>query len=304
MDGHKRQARKAVGSSDIHNTAAQQKQPRKHRQQPQAQSCTSERLDHETIAGVQPNGHVIRHTASQRSEEELLQLPSRLPSPSHHPGQTTSSSTFASDDETLDSEWAILPAAAHRSYLDPSPSTIPKAWTTALTETTTALTHIHRASSTYATALAQSGMGKAGRCIASALVAEGSKKAVGVAGWVGGKTGWLGKAGLGRMGEDGGREKKDREVERGMKIEKRDGGMKEQRVFGDEQGRFVLEMWNVDGFEEEAVDFEEEDGWMAAEVEGGVGREVKNMAGRDEGSGEEGDEHEGDRPIRVFEFDE
>lgn len=153
----------------------------------------------------------------------------------------------------------------------------------------------------YAAALSQSGIGKAGWSIGSALASSANKGALSVAGWGMERSGadtarlpasvkkWLGKKekldearGWARQAEERRRARKSRPVEGGAPL-----------TFGDERGAFVLETHEVDS----AGLFVETTSLNLRGTEGGKGE-----VGEDEEESEREDEE--DMLLGAFELDD
>ncbi|KAI8937351.1 hypothetical protein NX059_006557 [Plenodomus lindquistii] len=161
----------------------------------------------------------------------------------------------------------------------PPSYSFPGTWTTAFNDTTAALSSVTTASTSYASALSRSGLGRASRSIGAALLNSTNRGALGAAGWVVGKTGVM-RGELPR----GVREWLEREERRKMA---RGGGVEVDGdgVMQDRRGSFVLETRERDG----------DGGWVGGLVGG------KIMGG---GEGADEEEEESDGLLRVFELDE
>jgi hypothetical protein len=163
----------------------------------------------------------------------------------------------------------------------------PGTWLAALHDTSAALSSVGAATSSYASALTRSGIGKAGWSIGSALASTANRNALNVLDWAADRTGTVADQlprPVGRWLKSG-RERK-REVRRA-----RERRGERDVVFGDREGAFVLETSMVSGSGERV----RYGGWEDASLKGGHRR-----------FGEVDDEEEEvtDELVRIFEFDD
>ncbi|CAO2648094.1 Nn.00g090160.m01.CDS01 [Neocucurbitaria sp. VM-36] len=268
-----KQSSKAAGTSDRRRIGTSRPQPRRLHEQPEARVPSSQvhDIDNEhdrdspyastrqgsgTSASERPLAHKQPQEASQISDSDDVDE------------EDAANENPCEDWDLLEHE-APARTSVPTALSSPPSYNFPTPWSAALNDTSNALTQVTAASTSYATALSQSGMGKAGWSIGSALASSAKKSALSVAEWGLEKSGkdveelpapvrkWLGGRGQ-RGGRRGGR-----------------------RVMRDERGAFVLETHDLDA----------------------TGEFVKEGAGDDEGAEVEGEVGE-DGLVRMFRYDD
>jgi hypothetical protein len=208
----------------------------------------------------------------------------------------------------------------------PKPSyDFPGTWPAAIHDTTSALTQVGSATASYATALMQSGIGKAGWSVGTALASTANKHALSLVDWATDHTGtgadqlpqpiagWL-KSGKEKAGERrrAERRKKERLVRRTRGERSPDGwdGDREA-VFQDEQGPFALDTSELDSTGEltsgprpVTAQRSDDDGFTVASTQGGSINKSKGRAQQGDSMEDDDGEPEADVLIRLFEFDD
>lgn len=211
----------------------------------------------------------------------------------------------------------------------PTPSyDFPGTWPAALHDTTSALTQVGSATASYATALTQSGIGKAGWSVGAAFASTANKRALSFVDWATDHTetgadqlprpiaGWL-KSGKEKMEEKrrAERQKRERKARRARGERTPDGwdaDRERDQTFQDEQGSFVLETSEMDSTGEFVSESpgtqmkrsKDNDGFTVASTQGGSLGKGKGRAQRDDYEADEETEPEDDGLTRLFEFDD
>ncbi|KAH7088124.1 hypothetical protein FB567DRAFT_523726 [Paraphoma chrysanthemicola] len=321
------QPRKAAGSSDRGRAHHRNLSTASHPDRRDAAEALLSHADQQDLTAeaspyapdpVEPQALARRPSVQpQAPNRRLSQQLSESRRPSQQHSSLSSNTTQAlqlRNKSSTDSEgWSMLEREGN-STSGASSYDFPGTWPTAIHDTTTALTQVSTATASYASALTNSGIGRASMSIGTAALSSANKRALSIMSWATDHTGtgvdqlprpmskWL-KGGRKKIEEQRRAEQRIKEKRR-----RRESGMgsssSEPMTFGDERGAFVLETAEMSSTGEIVGPMTslQGDGFREAVTRGG---EVD--AGRvelDDDSGEESEEEEGDGMLRVFQFDD
>ena len=297
MENQNDQARKAEGASRRQSRASLPSSPPKSAyQRPQPPSRRP--------SGFQPEARrtSLYEPEAVRRAAEFAKV-SKQNQSNFETFEHQSDSIFRSGESPSNSseEWEVLTRHDDDGFPPTEPSIpppsydFPGTWQAAMHDTSTALSSVSTATASYATAIQQSGLGKAGMSVGTALLSSTNKGALSIVSWAADRTG-TGPDSLPRPVAGwlkSGREKMEEAEKARQRRARRRQGLSEE-FFPNGRSVALLETMEM------RVD--EDSHLLGGETEGDwVDEEGLVEALREDGEEEEG---EGERLVRLFEFDD